>query len=201
MSTHQDQNPNQNPTDPEEATRRKVTDTLAAIVYSRRLDFEIDFANRYALEYFGVIRDDHMGDGIEYVHPDDRAATLAAWQASMATGQHYRHEHRLKLADGHYRRFLAEALPLRDEQGKIVKWYGVLTPLDGVPRQRGPRTRPARVDYYPMRDAGGNLQLVEVAAWHDRPDDPSAKYHPCGHWYRVEVVAESVWISPEPEPK
>src|SRR4051794_27949134 len=37
--------------------------------------------------------------------------------------------------DGHYRWFLSEALPLRDEQGKIVKWYGVLTPLDGVPRQ------------------------------------------------------------------
>jgi hypothetical protein len=42
------------------------------------------------------------------------------------------------------------------------------------------------------------IHLLEVAVWDDRPDDPAAKRHPCGHWYRVEVVAESVWISPEP---
>jgi PAS domain S-box-containing protein len=169
-----------------------MADALAAIVYSALPDLRLDFANRYAVEYFGVATEEIAGDRwIELVHPDDRASVLAAWDASRATGQHYRHEHRLRLADGQYRRFLAQALPLRDAHGAIVKWYGVLTPLDRQPRRRGPRPRAAKVDYYPLCDAEGYLQLVEVALWEDRPDDPAAKLHPSGSWYRVTVVADA----------
>jgi PAS domain S-box-containing protein len=170
--------------DPErEATRRDMGDALAAIVYSVQPDLRLDFANRYAVEYFGFAVED-VADSrwVEFVHPDDRASVLAAWEASRATGQHYRHEHRLLMADGVYRRFRGEALPLRDEGGAIVKWYGLLTPLDG-PRRRGPspaKSRPAKIDYYPLRDGDGNLHLVAVAAWDERPTDPAAKLHPCG---------------------
>jgi PAS domain S-box-containing protein len=162
---------------------------LAAIVYSALPDLRLDFINRYAVEYFGFAAEDVAGDRwIDIVHPDDRSAVQVAWEASRATGQHYRHEHRLRMADGLYRRFLAEALPLRDERGAIIKWYGVITPLDGEPRLRGPRPRAAKVDYYPLRDASGQLQLVEVAVWDERPEDPAAKLHPCGTWYRIEYL-------------
>ena len=188
MGTH----PEPNPGGPE-ASRRDMAQALAAIVYSATPDLHLDFANWYALESFGVAPEAIAGDRwIELVHPDDRAGVLASWRASTATGQHYRHEHRLKLADGHYRRFLAQALPLRDERGAIVKWYGVLTPLDRQPRRRGPRPRAAKVDYYPLCDAEGYLQLLEVATWEDRPDDLAAKLHPRGFWYRVEVVGDPV---------
>jgi PAS domain S-box-containing protein len=171
-----------------EAIRRDMADALPAIVYSALPDLSLDFANRHALEYFGVAPEEIAGDRwIELVHPDDRASVLAAWHASLATGQEYRHEHRLKLADGLYRRFLAQALPLR-EQGAIVKWYGVLTPLEGEGRVRGPRPRSAKVDYYPYRDPSGQLHLVEVASWPDRPDNPAAKLHPLGFWYQVESL-------------
>jgi PAS domain S-box-containing protein len=107
----------------------RLTYRLAAIVYSGLPDLQLDFANRYALEDFGISLEDVAGyHWIDLVHPDDRESVLVAWDASLATGQHYRHEYRLRLADGHYRRFLSEALPLRDEHGAIVKWYGVLTP-------------------------------------------------------------------------
>ncbi len=193
---------NPDPSGPE-ATRRDMAHALMAIVYSGlpdsdlpniRLDSDLpnirlDFANRYAVEYFGIALEEVTDyRWIDLVHPDDRASVLVAWDASCATGQHYRHEHRLKLADGRYRRFLCEALPLRDEHRAILKWYGVLTPLDGEPRLRGPRPRPAKVDYYPLRNASGQLQLVEVAVWDDRPDDPTAKLHPCGAWYRIEPL-------------
>jgi PAS domain S-box-containing protein len=159
---------------------------LAAIVYSALPDLRLDFANRYAVEFFGVAAEDVAEDRwVDLVHPDDRASVLAAWEASRATGQHYRHEHRLRMADGQYRRFLAEALPLRGEGGEVLKWYGVLTPLEGA-RLRGPRPRAAKVDYYPLRDTCGALQLVEVTVWDDRPDDLAAKLHPCGAWYRIE---------------
>jgi PAS domain S-box-containing protein len=182
----------------EEATRRRMADSLPAIVYSALPDLHLDFANRYALEYFGLTTEKITGDRwIALVHPDDREGVLAAWDASCETGQHYRHEHRLKLADGQYRRFLAQALPLRGEHGAIVKWYGVLTPLDADARFRGPRPRAAKVDYYPLRDEGGMIHLLEVSIWPDRPDDPAAKLHPSGAWYRVEVVADSVWQAHE----
>jgi hypothetical protein len=196
--------PNPNLTDPEEAIRRDMANALAAIVYSG-LPIEgeslphLEFTNRYAEEYFGIAAAAFAADRwIQLVHPGDRDSVRTAWAASLATGQHYRHEHRLKLADGKYRRFLAQALPLRDEQGAVVKWYGVLTPLDpDAPRHRGPRVRPAKVDYYPLCDSEGYLHLVEVTVWQDRPDDPAAKYHPSGAWYRVELVADSVWQARE----
>jgi PAS domain S-box-containing protein len=183
-----------NPSDPE-TIRRNMAHALAAIVYSalpgatpRAGSLRLDFVNRYAAEYFGVAPEDVAANRwLDLVHPDDRAGVEAAWAASLATGQHYRHEHRFLMRDGVYRRFHAEALPLRDESGAILKWYGVLTPLDG-PRLRGPRPRPATVDIYPLRDACGQLQLVEVAVWDARPDDPAAKLHPCGAWYRIEPV-------------
>ena len=52
----------------------------------------LDFANRYAEEYFGIAAEAIAGDRwIELVHPEDRARVRVAWAASLATGQHYRH--------------------------------------------------------------------------------------------------------------
>jgi hypothetical protein len=171
-----------------------MADALAAIVYSGLLVEgeelpHLEFANRYAEEYFGIAAAAFAADRwIQLVHPADRDGVRAAWAASLATGQHYRHEHRLKLADGTYHRFLTQALPLRDEHGQVMKWYGVATPLDpGEPgRRRGPRA--AKADIYPLCDAEGYLHLVEVTVWDDRPDDPAAKLHPSGAWYRVESL-------------
>jgi PAS domain S-box-containing protein len=188
-------------TEQDEAVRREMANSLIAVVYSAvRAEGDLlprlDFANRHAIEYFGVgpeaIADDRW---IELVHPDDRAGVRAAWAGSMATGQHYRHEHRIKMADGSYRRFLAQALPLRDDDGAILKWYGVIAPIDAEPRRRGPTA--TRVDYYPLRDDAGMIHLLEVAIWQDRPEDTAAKLHPSGSWYRVELVAESVWHAPD----
>jgi hypothetical protein len=86
-------------------------------------------------------------------------------------------------------------LPLRDEHGAIVKWYGVATPLEGEPRRRGPRG--TKIAYYPLRDDSGMIHLLEVVIWQDRPDDFAAKLHPSGAWYRVEVEAEAVWLARE----
>jgi hypothetical protein len=49
-------------------------------------------------------------------------------------------------------------------------------------------------DYYPLRDASGLIHLVAVSTWEDRPDDPAAKMHPDGRWYRLEMVAEAIWM-------
>jgi C4-dicarboxylate-specific signal transduction histidine kinase len=61
-------------------------------------------------------------------HPEDRAEE--EWRAAFAAGQPFEKEARLRRADGAYRWFLLRAMPLRDEQGSIVKWYGTTTDIE-----------------------------------------------------------------------
>ena len=58
------------------------------------------------------------------VHPDDYEPLMAQWRAALADGRPYIIEFRMVLADGGYRYFRARAAARRDEQGRIVRWYG-----------------------------------------------------------------------------
>ncbi|WP_050426423.1 PAS domain-containing sensor histidine kinase [Bradyrhizobium tropiciagri] len=64
------------------------------------------------------------------VHPDDYDRLVAAWQHSLATGDHYDLEHRIALADGVYRWFRNFASPERDQDGRIAAWYGTTIDVD-----------------------------------------------------------------------
>jgi PAS domain S-box-containing protein len=167
-------------------TPEELLDSLAAIVYVGTPELKLTFANRRAVEFFGLTGEEVAGDRwLELVHPDDRESVLSAWAEAPGLGR-YRHEHRIRLADGSYRRFAAKALPLRDEKGAIVRWHGVLTPLPEPPWPV--RKRAEAEDVYPLRDAEGNLELIELVTWEQRPNDPAAKLHPRGLWYRLEAL-------------
>jgi PAS domain S-box-containing protein len=60
----------------------------------------------------------------EGLHPDDLPPSIEAWTRSVATGEPYDVEHRVKRLDGSFRWAHSRAYPRRDEQGAIVKWYG-----------------------------------------------------------------------------
>ncbi len=64
------------------------------------------------------------------VHPDDVEESVERWKTTRATGKHTDHEFRMRGADGQYRWFLARVLPLRDEEGDIVRWYGTATDIE-----------------------------------------------------------------------
>jgi len=59
------------------------------------------------------------------VHPEDLPRVTEKWLADMAAGEPSEDEIRLRRADGEYRWFLVRTVPLHDEQGNVVKWYGV----------------------------------------------------------------------------
>jgi len=68
------------------------------------------------------------------------------WRASLATGELFENELRYRrAADGQYRWFLTRAVPLRDERGKILKWYGISTEIEDRKRAEEERER-LRVD-------------------------------------------------------
>jgi len=68
------------------------------------------------------------------LHPEDREQHLAKWQAAQASGEPFESEARHRDAHGNYRWLLVRAVPLRSEQGKILKWYG--TAIDIEDRKR-----------------------------------------------------------------
>jgi PAS domain S-box-containing protein len=63
------------------------------------------------------------------IHPDDRAATMDAWNAAMATGRNFEVQQRLRRRDGVYRTMLAKAVPSRDANGKVLEWVGMHTDI------------------------------------------------------------------------
>ena len=104
---------------------RLVVDTTPAMLHSARPDGYMDFFNKRWLEYVGLALDDLLGwRWTNVIHPDDLAALLHKWRASLASGRPFEAEARLRRADGEYRLTLHRKVSARDDQGDIVKWYG-----------------------------------------------------------------------------
>lgn len=70
-----------------------------------------------------------------FIHADDWDATHAGWTDCSARGDTYEAEYRLRQADGGWRWTMARALPVRDERGAIMRWFGTLTDIDEKRRQ------------------------------------------------------------------
>ena len=112
-----------------EARLRLVIDTLPALVWSKLPDGSADFLNQRFLEYTGFSLEEGLGWGwMNEFHPEDRAEE--EWRAAFAAGEPFEREARLRRADGAYRWFLLRAVPLRDERGNVVKWYGTSTDIE-----------------------------------------------------------------------
>ncbi|HKF02986.1 MAG TPA: PAS domain-containing protein [Candidatus Sulfotelmatobacter sp.] len=92
---------------------------------------EVEFVNNQVLEYFGKTVEDLKGwSTSNAVHPDDLPHAVAAWMHSVETGDPYDVDHRLRRADGVYRWFHSRGQALRDAQGRIVRWYNLLTDIE-----------------------------------------------------------------------
>ncbi|SAK52965.1 PAS/PAC sensor hybrid histidine kinase [Caballeronia calidae] len=113
-----------------EAKFRTIADAMPQLVWSTRPDGFHDYFNRQWYEYTGV--PEGSADGAVWaglLHPDDRPAMQARWQHSLATGEPYETEFRLRHRSGEYRWRLGRALPVRNEDGEIVRWMGTSTDI------------------------------------------------------------------------
>jgi len=92
----------------------------------------VDFANRHWEEYTGLSPEQTVGSGWEAAaHPNDLRRHVEKWRASVTSGQPFENEVRFRqAAHGQYRWFLVRAVPLRDNRGKIIKWYGTATDIE-----------------------------------------------------------------------
>jgi PAS domain S-box-containing protein len=121
---------------------RDVVETIPAMAFSARPDGSTEFVNRPWLDYTGLSEKAHLGSGWKLtIHHDDLNENLNKWRGSLATGAPFENEARHRDAHGEYRWFLVRAVPLRDEHGKILKWYGTLTDIEDRKRSEQERER------------------------------------------------------------
>ncbi|MDI4664090.1 PAS domain-containing protein [Xanthobacter autotrophicus] len=112
---------------------RLLAEALPKMVWTARPDGTGDYYNRRWGEYTGVTAP--AGEVVEwhtFLHPDDQAAALDAWKCSLASGDPYSRECRFRAGDGSYRWFLCRAVPVRDEDGRIDRWYGSCTDISEI---------------------------------------------------------------------
>jgi PAS domain S-box-containing protein len=109
---------------------RLVVDSIPALVWRATPDGIPDFLNQPALDYTGLSLDQAELGWPRAFHPEDKKGMLQKWSAIRQSGMPGGLEARLRRHDGEYRWFLFRAVPLRDEQGNIVKWYGSSTDIE-----------------------------------------------------------------------
>jgi PAS domain S-box-containing protein len=108
-----------------------VTDTMPQMVWASMAGGHAYFFNQGWLRYTGLPLEQLTGTGwIKMLHPDDQQRTFDAWHQAVITGGKYEVEYRVRRYDGVYRWFLTRGMPMRDEKGNILKWYGTTTDID-----------------------------------------------------------------------
>jgi PAS domain S-box-containing protein len=120
-----------------EAELRRMTELLPQLVWSTTADGYHDYYNEQWYAYTGMPRPDAASAKVEgwnwknYLHPADHDRTIEVWRTSLTSGDAYDIEYRLKRAsDGMYRWFLARALPLRGDDGGVIRWFGTCTDIE-----------------------------------------------------------------------
>ena len=110
---------------------RDVIDTIPAMVWSTLPDGSNTYVNKRFVEYTGSSAEQTAGSGWRaLIHPDDLERHAGKWMEAVATGKPHEIEVRSRRSDGQYRWQLDRGVPLRDENGNIVKWYGVTTDIE-----------------------------------------------------------------------
>lgn len=113
-----------------EAKFRTIADAMPQMVWSTLPDGLHDYYNQRWYDFTGVA--EGSTDGEEWngmFHPDDRDNAWALWQHSLATGEVYEVQYRLRHHSGEYHWTLGRALPIRNDAGKVIRWMGTCTDI------------------------------------------------------------------------
>ncbi|MEG3144475.1 PAS domain-containing protein [Sphingomonas sp. RT2P30] len=109
---------------------RTLADTMPQMVWSTLPDGYHDYYNARWYEFTGVPDGSTDGEGWSGMfHPEDQERAWTVWRHSLTTGEPYQIEYRLRHADGAYRWVLGRALPIRDGNGAITRWFGTCTDI------------------------------------------------------------------------
>ena len=107
---------------------RTLLEALPTLVWTLMPDGSVEYVNQKWVEYMGMSPDEGP-QWMEAVHPEDRQQTVESVRRTIEQGESYEVEYRLRRHDGVYRWHLSRALPLRDNNGNIFRWFGTSTDI------------------------------------------------------------------------
>lgn len=109
---------------------RFLAETIPQLVWTTDAEGWHDYFNQRWYDYTGMNLEETQGWGWSHLlHPDDRERTIEVWNNCLKTGTSYEIEYRFKDKNGYYRWFIGAALPLKDENGEIIRWFGTCTDI------------------------------------------------------------------------
>jgi PAS domain S-box-containing protein len=114
-----------------------ITNFIPVMIWTTTANGTHDWYSRRWYDYTGQTVEESLGEGWQDVfHPEDMPTTTERWLRSLRTGEEYNTEYRARRRDGVWRWMLGRALPFRDENGKILKWFGTCTDIHDLVEAR-----------------------------------------------------------------
>ncbi|TFF37469.1 PAS domain-containing protein [Mucilaginibacter psychrotolerans] len=113
-----------------------LADSIPEIIWTSNPDGTMEYYNRYWFDYTGMTLEETAKFGWAFIlHPDDIEKDYLDWTHCLNTGTPYQSEVRFKRkTDGTYRWHLARALPMKNDKGEVIKWFGSCTDIDEYKR-------------------------------------------------------------------
>jgi len=165
-----------------EARYRFLTNAIPVQVWTAATNGSLDYVSDITAESLGRSAEQIVGEGwLEVLHPDDVDPTIERWKHSLTTGEPYEVEFRLWSEAHHgYRWYLGRAVPQKDENGKIIRWFGTNTDIEEAKQTEAELKRltsealeanRAKSDFLaamshdlrtPLNAIGGYAQLIEM---------------------------------------
>jgi formate hydrogenlyase transcriptional activator len=124
-----------------EAELRTIIDAIPQLIIAIGTDGNFLYANQAVLEYTGLTKEEVGSENFsEVFHPEDSERLREQRDVAISRGVPFEYERRVRRRDGQYRWFLTQYNPLRDERGKVIRWYATGTDIDDR-KQAEDRTR------------------------------------------------------------
>ncbi|WP_416674402.1 PAS domain-containing sensor histidine kinase [Egbenema bharatensis] len=111
---------------------QQLSDSMPQMVWISNAQGETEYVNRQWLEYSGLTLEQSCDAQklAEFHHPDEVQTVFEQWAIARAAQQPFEIEARLRrAADGVYRWFLMRTVPVLDDQGQVLRWYGTSTDI------------------------------------------------------------------------
>src|SRR3990172_4711340 len=102
---------------------RQIAESLPQLLWFTKPDGTVDFVNKRWEDYSGISRENLSPEVLlDAIHPDDRNHSFTKWDQAIKEGQPLESQYRLRDRNGNYRWFLTRTAPIRDGNGKLIRW-------------------------------------------------------------------------------